>query len=866
MLRIVLRYWLLMLACCCGVGQAFAAVNAVRVEIPAVLVEIVRQGHGAVEMDLPAEVNFLRDGTAVPATINAAITHASWPLRDETGVLVTQGPAGPGLRFTSGFLTCAKLPADAFGDRWTLACWLRPDDPDWGMTIKRGAAPPYLMRPVIAAVGGGRAPQWLLRLNHLRLQIEMGAWRAEGSTRLPVGRWTHVAVVRDGEQLRVYVDGTAEILTPAAGPDGAPAAEKTLGALPEIPPEKDMTLRLAGFPFTKVHPNSTAWAAQIGEKFIGAMGAFSLDARAWSAEEIRSCAVAGRTEADRLSLRYSVLDDPTVGSRSGDRRRAEESSQDYSKRTAWWRAAKFGQFLHWGPSVLIKKEISWSRGTGEGQLAPELYDNLYKQFNPVHYNPDLWAEQITAAGMRYAVFTTKHHDGFCEWPTKTTEHNIANSPYTKDIVGLYAAAMRKAGVRVGFYFSGMDFLHEDTVTKAKGREEMLRTRLGYITEQFRELCTNYGPVDITWFDGWGCTFDEQYTIQPTMLINDRNGPGDFSTPENFMLDHPIINPNGSDGLWETCSGTGGYWGYSSEQPGLTTARALAHLVEVVAKGGNWLCNVAPRETGELPKTHMDMLKGVGDWLQVNGASIYGTHRTHLGRQSFGWTTANATTLFLHVLRWPGATLVLDDLYDTATGVHLLASNTKLPYTQAGTTLTVTLPATAPDPVDTVIAVSLRRSPRARVSKGAFLNRAVGGAAAASAANGEAQGAAKAFDGVLATKWFNPAAVTGWLQYQFADGTTWAITQYSLRSAEDVPERDPKDWQLQASNDGVAWVTLDEQREQSFPKRHVVKRYVITNQTAYGYYRVKITANHGAPGVQLSEIQLLSYAAENVTPK
>ncbi|MHB9130550.1 MAG: alpha-L-fucosidase [Armatimonadota bacterium] len=857
-------YGLLTVLVCWWAAQMSAVAGVVTDSIPARHAALVQQGKGTVEVDLlPDEAALQVNGISVPATLEDSYIkegqpgRGGWQVEDETGVLVLQAPDGPGLRFTTGYLTSKHVPGIGAGPQWTLACWLRPDDPDWGLTIQRdGRVPRQLMRPVIAALGSETTPSWCLRLCQMRLEMEIGTWRVQGATRLPVGRWTHVAVVRDGKQVRVYVDGKAEPLVPALQPNGQPSTEQTLGPVID-PPEGEAAkgpisvLRLAGFPFNKVHPASEQRAAEIFDKYIGAMGSFSLEDKVWSAEEIKTRATVHRKEANRLSRRYSVLDDPTTGAISRSSLRMKESSEEFLTRTAWFRDGKFGMFLHWGPSTLTHKEISWSRGKGADQTPPEIYDNLYKQFNPVNYDPDVWAEQIKAAGMKYAVLITKHHDGFCEWPTKTTEYNIAFTPFAKDVVGMYTTAMRKAGVRVGLYFTGPDWWHEDYL---KGKIGLA----GYRNAQFRELCTQYGLIDEIWFDGGGSTFEGVERAQPQMLFNDRGGPADFSTPENFMLEHPMINPNGSDALWETCSGTGGPWGYASEKPGLTFPRTLSHLVEVVAKGGNWLCNVAPRETGELPKTHMDMLKGVGDWLRVNGESIYGTHRTHLGSQSFGWTTANGTTLFLHVLRWPGQSLVLNDFYDRATEVYLLTTKAKLPFKQEGDTLTVTLPATAPDPVDTVIAVRVQKAGIPNITKGRFVNRAVLGEAMANAFNSKEQNAAQAFDGKMSTKWFNSAGGAGWLQYHFVDGAAWAVTRYTLTSGHDVPERDPKDWELQGSQDGVNWVTVDTRHDQQFPTRCYMKAYEIENATAYPYYRLNITANHGAGGLQLTDMRLMTY--------
>jgi hypothetical protein len=257
---------------------------------------------------------------------------------------------------------------------------------------------------------------------------------------------------------------------------------------------------------------------------------------------------------------------------------------------------------------------------------------------------------------------------------------------------------------------------------------------------------------------------------------------------------------------------------------------------------------------------MAMLAQVGDWLKVNGASIYGTHRTHLGAQPWGWTTANDTTLFLHVLRWPGTKLTVPDLYDRVTAVSLLAGGGKLPFIQQGDTLTVTLPTTAPDPVDTVIAVRIeRRAPRVAISKGRFINRTEGGETLASGGHPPAQTATQAFDDRLDTKWFEPAKSTGWLQVRFANDAAWAVTRYSLTSGGDVPERDPKDWHLQGSQDGATWTTVDSRTEQTFPGRTATLAYDFDNTTAYRYYRLLVTANRDAGGMQLTEVRLYTYA-------
>jgi alpha-L-fucosidase len=840
-------------AMACGTWAA-----EVSLRVPTRAATVVTSGRGAVEMDaVPGEVAFLVDGADAPAVLDDTVNleyssgaRSGWPNEDETGVLYTQTPAGPGFHLTSGYLRCPQAGTAGAGDHWTFSAWVRADDGDWGSTIAKGnSQPSRLMRPVIAAWGDGTDPAWCVRLVRLRPQIVIGQWAALGNSLCEPGVWHHLAVIRDGAQVRLYLDGKADAASPMP-PSGDPWNMQLPFSNTGPPPAADAPaiFRLGGYPFSLVHPSTTTRITFIGDKFIGALGGVSLVDRALTTEEIRAQFDAHRKDTETMRVRMSVLDDPTVGALARNPVQPEDTAA-YRTRLAWFRDAKFGMFLHWGPSTLIKNEISWSRGSGKGQTPKEVYDNLYTQFNPTQYDPAAWAAQIKAAGMPYAVLITKHHDGFCEWPTKTNQYNIAYTPYGKDVVGPYVQAMRTAGIKVGLYFSGPDWWHEDY----KKQEIPLAD---YRNAQLRELLGNYGPIDLLWFDSGGGLFPGVRQLQPAMLINDRCGAQvDYVTPENYMADRPMLNPNGSDQLWETCSGTGGYWGYASAQPYLTSAQVIRHLVEVVAKGGNWLCNVAPRETGELPATHMAMLKEVGDWLKVNGAGVYGTHRTHLGRQMWGWTTANGTTLFLHVL--DNTEVLRVPLYDTATGARLLRGNTPVPFTQRDGVLAVTLPTDGRDPVDTVVAVTVKRAEHPAITKGHFMDRALGGEATASLAY-DVQTAAVAFDGKRGSKWFTATAPTGWLQYRFANGAAWAVSRYRITSAGDVQERDPKDWQLQGSWDGAAWVTLDTRTNQDFASRLETHIYDCANTTAYPYYRLLITANHGAPGLQLDELRLQTY--------
>lgn len=209
----------------------------------------------------------------------------------------------------------------------------------------------------------------------------------------------------------------------------------------------------------------------------------------------------------------------------------------------WWRDARFGMFVHWGPVSLKGGEIGWSRAgerrgsQGTGNIPVEEYDNLYKQFNPVKFDAKQWIEIAKAAGMKYIVFTTKHHDGFCMFDSKLTDYKITNSPYGKDIVAELANACHETGFRLGFYYSPADWYNPDY------RTETHAEYIKYLHGHIRELCGNYGKLDILWFDSLGGTtadwdshamFKIARTLQPEILINNRGACEEILTPPSIF--------------------------------------------------------------------------------------------------------------------------------------------------------------------------------------------------------------------------------------------------------------------------------------------------------------------------------------------
>ncbi len=392
---------------------------------------------------------------------------------------------------------------------------------------------------------------------------------------------------------------------------------------------------------------------------------------------------------------------------------APSGDADRARRMKWWHEAKFGMFVHWGLySVLGRHE--WVM-ENEGIPVSE-YEPLAKRFQPVPNAARAWARLAREAGMRYMVMTTKHHEGFCQFNTQLTNYCAPKQGPGRDLVKEYVDAARAEGLRVGFYYSLMDWHHPDGARCAT--DEAARKRfVAYIHGQIRELMTNYGKVDVLWYDvawpltaqGWESERMNRmvFELQPDIIVNNRNLlPGDFSTPEQE------ITPEKSGRSWESCMTLNDSWGYQRADDAWKSAKAIVrNVVYCAGQGGNYLLNIGPRADGSIPEESVRVLQTVGDWMKRNGETIYASERCRADTSNYADFTCKGNTLFMHVYFWPGATVAVSGLTTRVKSARLFATNHAVDFQQDRFRLRLTgLPDDAPDQPVTTLAIECEGEP------------------------------------------------------------------------------------------------------------------------------------------------------------
>lgn len=414
----------------------------------------------------------------------------------------------------------------------------------------------------------------------------------------------------------------------------------------------------------------------------------------------------------------------------------------------WWRDARFGLFIHWGLYAIPAGEwngetnhAEWIRTTA--QIPIDTYDKFIDQFNPVNFNAEEWVRLAKAAGMKYIVITSKHHDGFCLFDSDYTDYDVMSTPFQRDILKELSEACAKYDIKMCWYHSIMDWHHPDYLPRRPW--ETNRSSEGadfdryreYMKNQLKELTTNYGEIGVLWFDGeWENTWNHEYgvdlynyvkSLQPGIIINNRVDKGrsgmegmtkggeyvgDFGTPEQEIPATGLPNVD-----WETCMTMNDHWGYNKNDHNWKSDKDLIQkLADIASKGGNFLLNIGPKADGTFPQESITRLQAIGDWMNKNGESIYGSKASPFKKLVWGRCTQKpikgGTRLYLHVFEWPGnGQLVVPGIYNPAKKAFLLAdAKTTLNVNRQQDALIITIPEKPVNEINSVVVLDIKGKP------------------------------------------------------------------------------------------------------------------------------------------------------------
>jgi alpha-L-fucosidase len=385
---------------------------------------------------------------------------------------------------------------------------------------------------------------------------------------------------------------------------------------------------------------------------------------------------------------------------------AQSIPNDVMQRKQWFIHDRFGLFIHWGLYALPARH-EWVKN--REQLTDEHYQRYFDHFDPDLYDPVAWARQARKAGMRYAVITTKHHEGFCLWDSQLTDYKAPNTPAGRDLLRPWVDAFRAEGLKIGFYHSLIDWHHpefpvdglhpqrDDLAFREQAKNRDIRKYAEYLHGQVRELLTNYGTIDILWFDfsytdrdwGWskGKGKDDWQSeelirlvreLQPNILINNRTElDPDFHTPEQVQP-RGWVQVNGQKVTWEACQTLNGSWGYDRDNLDWKSPDLLVRmLIDSVSKGGNLLLNVGPTARGEFDPRAQATLNAIGEWMRLHSRSIYGATQSEFSAPPDCRLTQRGNRLYLHTFAWPMFAVHLDGLAQRVEYAQLLHDGSEI---------------------------------------------------------------------------------------------------------------------------------------------------------------------------------------------
>jgi alpha-L-fucosidase len=403
------------------------------------------------------------------------------------------------------------------------------------------------------------------------------------------------------------------------------------------------------------------------------------------------------------------------------------------KAREWFQAARFGLFIHWGVYSVL--------GDGEwvmnNQRIPvETYEKIPSFFNPTEFDPKEWVDVVKAAGMKYITITSKHHDGFAMFNSAVSDYDVVDrTPYKKDILKMLADECHRQGIKLFFYHSQLDWHNPDYFPRGKtgvgytGRPESgdWYRYLDYMDAQLTELLTNYGEIGGIWFDGmwdkkdadWrlGKTYSLIHKLQPAALVgsNHHQAPFPGEDFQMFEKDLPGHNTTGFSGdskvgslPLETCETINNSWGFNLQDKGNKSKKELIqYLVKAAGYNANFLLNVGPMPNGKIQPDHIALLKQMGEWLAKNGETIYGTQGGPLSAREWGVCTQKGERVFIHILNWQDESLLIPSWGKRVKSAKLFSSGTPIKFVQNDYGITLKIPSTQMDEIDTIVELDTR---------------------------------------------------------------------------------------------------------------------------------------------------------------